>query len=81
MCGLKCSTTGARQALLHRVLGCRLQSCPEDEALHGNHDCCAGARNGGGESDGSHGGTSCVLDWWLAHLGREGDLHSMLVRV
>lgn len=67
------STAGARPALLHRLLGRCLQSSPEDQALDGHHDCHAGARNGGGESDGSHGGTSCALDWWLARfvLGRD----------
>ena len=70
-----CSTAGARPALLHRMLGRRLQSRPEDQAHHGHHDCHAGARNGGGESDGSHGGTSCALDWWLARfvLGGTGE--------
>lgn len=67
------STAGARPALLHRMLGRRLQSSPEDQALDGHHDCHAGARNGGGESDGSHGGTSCALDWWLAHFIFERD--------
>lgn len=71
------STAGARPALLHRLLGRRLQSSPEDQALHGHHDSHASARNGGGESDGSHGGTSCALDWWLARfvLGRDRGMY------
>ena len=71
------STAGARPALLHRLLGRRLQSRPEDQALHGHHDRHAGARNGGGKSDGSHGGTSCALDWWLARfvLGRDRGMY------